>query len=176
LRLADLGLAGLGLARPRRPAGVAEVGPPPPEPADAGPRERGEFDPDALSEHEHVEPLVTGSERVRLGARPVDEAVAGADLVDVSVLPRQAGSAEHIEDLLLGAVHVRGRRPLARADLDPLQADGAAAGRAAEVAPGAAEMAEVRAEALGVVPVRDDGTVHGAVSRTCRLGRRVRRK
>ena len=54
---------------------------------------------------------------------------------------------EDEEDLLRRALDVRRRRPAAGIDLDPLDADALGAGRAAEVAPGGAEVARARGAA-----------------------------
>ena len=86
----------------------------------------------------------------------MDDAVAGADLVDVAVLPGEAGAAEDVDDLLLGALDVRRRRPLAGVDLEPLQPDGDRPGRASEVAPDRAQVSELVAPAVDIVPVDDE--------------------
>ena len=88
-----------GRARPQhaRARQVAELGRPP------------------LAEREHVHRLVAGDQRVRARVRPVDEAVARAHLVRLPRAPREPAAREHVEDLLLGAVVVRGRRAACRA-------------------------------------------------------------
>ena len=47
---------------------------------------------DAVAEGEDAEPVGAGAEGVRLAGAAVDEAVAGADLVDRAVLPGEAGA------------------------------------------------------------------------------------
>ena len=122
-------------------------------PRDACPRKHSVAVELALSEGQHVEPGGTGSERVRLLLRYMDEAVAFGDLVDLPILPRDAGSSEHEKDLLLSAFDVRRRRPLAGVDLDPLEPDAPRAGGRAQISPGAGQMAGFTPDRLHLVPV-----------------------
>ena len=133
-----------------------------PRPLEA--RKIGQPRPYADPEGEHVDPLRARDDAMRLLLGEVDEAVAGADLVGRELLtvplPRQAGSAEHVENLLLVALHVDRRRAFARVDLDPVYAHGNAPGGRAEVGPVRGQLvADLGALALGVFPVRDRG--HG---------------
>ena len=73
---------------------------------------------------------------------PVHHAVLGAHRERLAVLPQQTLAAEHEEDLLVGAVLVRGRRELALGHLDAPQAHIACARFAAEVAPDAVDVAD----------------------------------
>ena len=86
----------------------------------------------ARAEREHVEALVAGAQAVRLTS-PVHDAVAGAHLEGGAVEQADPRAAEDEEDLLLGRLAVEGRRPLARIDPDPVQADRLRPGRGAEV-------------------------------------------
>ena len=97
---------------------------------------------------------------MRLALRLVHQAVARADLVRLAVLPREPRAAEDEEDLLVGAVHVRGRRDLALVELDAMDAGVHRACGAAEVRPRAAEPAARRPARLEVVPVRES---HSAI-------------
>src|SRR6185312_7550273 len=162
--LGRVGRAGAGLALPRR--GVAAgANPARAVPRHAGAGQVGAAAADALAEREHVEAVAPGLEGVGLAAGEVDEAVAGGDRVRgravALVLPREAAAAKHPEDLLLGVLDVRGRRPLSRRDRDPLQADRGRAGGRAEVAPFGVEVAGGRVDALHVVPVRDPAHAGG---------------
>ena len=155
LGLAYLRLPGCDLARPGMIAG-ARIRPRREDPGDVPARQVGDLQRNAHAVDEDVEPVVAGPQRVRPGARRMDDAVAGPDLVDLPVLPGEAGAAEDVDDLLLGALDVRRRRPLAGVDLEPLQPDGDRPGRASEVAPDRAQVSELAAAALDVVPVRDE--------------------
>src|SRR5579859_4387220 len=90
-------------------------------------------------------------DRVAATAGQVDDAVAGADLRYPSLVPAQARAGQHIEDLLLAAVLVHGRRPAAGWDLDPPHADADGAGRLAKERPSPAQMAELERRAGGRV-------------------------
>ena len=104
---------------------------------------------------QHLEPVGAAAQRVLLVIGEVDDAVAGAQLVDLLVLPGEARPAEHEDDLLGGAVRVgRGRQP-ARIDPDAVDADRRAADRIAEPLPARRHLALLAAARLGVVPVRD---------------------
>src|SRR5919201_5547339 len=67
----------------------------------------------ARPEREHVEASVAAAQRMGLVEVLVNDAVALTDLVRLVVHPRESGAAEHVEDLLRLAVHVRGRWLLA---------------------------------------------------------------
>ena len=72
-------------------------------------------------------PAGPGLKRVGVLEREVEKAVAGAHLVsDGSPSPSHCtetpGAAEDVEDLLLGALEVKRRRPHPRIDLDSLEA------------------------------------------------------
>ena len=71
------------------------------------------------------------------------------------LLPGEPAAAEHVEELLLDAVVVRRRRPAARRDLDPADADADAAGGLAEERPGALQVADAELAARRLVEVRD---------------------
>jgi hypothetical protein len=108
-----------------------------------------------LAVGEHGQALRSGDHRVLRPAREVHDGVAGADLVDGAVDPRQARALEHEEDLLLGAVLVHGPGAAARLDVDQRHADGGRTGRLAERAERRAHLADVADLALDVVPVRE---------------------
>lgn len=134
---------------------VAHVDPRAAEPCDARAREVADLGSVPRPEGEHVEPVVAGAERVRLPAGEMDEAVSRPDLVGLLLLERDTRPGEHVEDLLLGRLPVQGRRPLARIDLDALNAYTHAPRSVAEVSPGAREVGELCAARLDVVPVND---------------------
>src|SRR5205823_9104819 len=131
------------------------VDPARPEPRDTRAREVRSLLPSPVAVREHVEALRACPERVRLRVAPVHQAVARPDLVRAAVLPRQARAAEHEEDLLRGAVHMRRRGPLLRRDLDPSQAHADRPGGGSEVGPHRIEVAGAAVAWLDVVPVRD---------------------
>src|SRR6187431_556633 len=85
----------------------------------------------------------------------VDEGVVFADLEDLAVLPRETGTAENEEDLLLRPLGVRGSRPLARVDQDAFEPDGDTPGRASKVVPAPGDVPALSPVRLDVVPVRD---------------------
>jgi hypothetical protein len=87
--------------------------------------------------------------------RQMEEHVALADLEAFAVLPRDPRAAEDEEHFLLRAFGVRRRRPSVGVDADALEAEGDAAGRAAEVVPVAGEVADFAAMRVDVVPVRN---------------------
>ena len=107
----------------------------------AEPRKRHALVVPARTEGEHVE-LVERVQRVRGLAGWVEDAVASADLVRVAVLPREPATGEHVEQLLLAAVRMRGRRPAARRELDPAHADADRPGGLAEQRPRALEVSD----------------------------------
>jgi hypothetical protein len=104
-----------------------------------------------LTVREHVQPVGAGTQRVRLLLRQMDEHVALTDLEGLAVLPGETGAAEDEKDLLLGALGVRGGRPLACIDDDALQAGRHGAGHPAEVVPVASEVPCLAAVRLDVV-------------------------
>ena len=136
-----IGRARSGLARERVLA-VGEVDPARERPRGLRARKRSEPDVDALSEHEHVEAALGCAQGVHPASGAVHDAVARADRIRSPVLPQQTAAAEHEEDLLIGAVLVRGRREIPGLDLDPAHADRASAGGAPEVAPQPFHVAE----------------------------------
>src|SRR5438067_2408395 len=81
------------------------------------------------------EPLLAGDEGVGLPAGQVDDTVARSDLVRLALLPREAGPAEDLGDLLLLTLAVHRRRALPRQDLDAVDADRHRAGGGAEIRP-----------------------------------------
>ena len=111
----------------------------------------------ARAEGEHVE-LGQRVQRVRARPREVDDAVARADLGDLTALPRQSLPGQDVEDLLGAAVLVRERRPGAFTYLDPPQADPDAARILAEIRPGRMQVADGQLAASGFVEV---GEPHG---------------
>src|SRR5205814_955498 len=110
--------------------------------------------PAARAVGEVVEAGRPGPERVRLRTRAVDDAVAGSDLVRLPVLPGQAASSQEEEDLLVGSLDVRRRRPVLRLELDAAHACADRARGDAEVAPGAADVTGRPHERVDLVPVR----------------------
>src|SRR5256886_4006933 len=109
----------------------------------------------ALAERDHVETVVAGADRVLLVQIPVDDAVAGTNLVRVVVEQRQSGTGEDIEDLLRLTVDVGRRRLLAGCELDPARAGARGPGGHAEIGPGAGHLASLVAPLLDLVQVRD---------------------
>src|SRR6185437_3921230 len=99
------------------------------------PRQRGERSVAALAEHEYVQAARSATKRVRAPFGPVHDAIAGADCIGVAVLPQQALTAEHVEDLLVGAVLVGRSRKVPIGDLDAPQANCARACSATEIVP-----------------------------------------
>ena len=77
-------------------------------------RQPGQAGGRAAAEGEHVEAVAGAEDRVRLGARAVQDAVAGAHRVRAPVLPAEALAAEDVEELLLVGVDVDRHRALAR--------------------------------------------------------------
>ena len=85
----------------------------------------------------------------------MDDAIAGADFVDLVVLPGEPGAAEHEVELLRGTVRVRRRRELARRDADPVHADADGARSAPEPLPEGIHLAFRGVMLVDVVPVHD---------------------
>ena len=83
------------------------------QPPGAGARQPRHPGVRAAAEHQHVEPGAGAGDRVRLGARAVQDAVPRADRVGAPVLPAQAVAGEHVEQLLLVTVDVDRHRVLA---------------------------------------------------------------
>jgi hypothetical protein len=122
-------------------------------PHDPGARQPGQPGVRALREGEHVQAAVAAEDRVRLGADAVHDAVARPDAEGPAVLPAQPRAGQHVEDLLLVAVHVHGHRPLARAEPVAAQAGARRAGRGPEPPALAAQLAAVEHHGPDVVPV-----------------------
>src|SRR4029079_3380649 len=112
----------------------------------------------ALAEGEHVEPLVPRTQRVRL-ENAVDDAVAGTDLEGAIREQADTRAGEPEEDLLLAGLAVERRRPLARIDLNPGDADRLRPGGGAEIGPETRDVAGFRAAALDLVPVREHAPI-----------------
>ena len=109
-----------GLDVPRIVVAALDPRPADPDRARAGqPADLGRV---ARAEDEEVEPVGAGDERVLEVVGALDHAVAGTHLVHLAVLPGEAGAAEHVVDLLRGAVRVRRRRQPARRDADAVHA------------------------------------------------------
>jgi hypothetical protein len=112
-----------------------------------------------VAEGDDVQPVVAGEQRVPFTAGEVDDAVAFADLVHAHVargaelLPGPAASAEDVEDLLFRALDVRGGRPAAGIDLDPVDAEPGRAGGSGEVGPRTGEVTHFGAVGFRFVPV-----------------------
>src|SRR5581483_7666705 len=85
----------------------------------------------------------------------VDDAVAGANLVHLAVLPGEPVAAEHVDDLLGEAVRVRRRRQPAGIDADAVDADAHGARRVAETLPFRGHLALLEPVRLDLVPVGD---------------------
>src|SRR6266516_2881744 len=147
----------LGLAIPR--VAVVHLDPAGDRPHRATARQLAAREVLPRTEREHVEPLVTAADRVRLVEVLVDDAVAGADLVRLLVQPCKPRTGEHVEGLLRLTVHVRRRRHLTGRELDPSNTAAVAAGRGAEVGPRGGHLAALVPPLLDLVPVRD---AHGA--------------
>ena len=79
-------------------------------------------------ERQQRQTAVARQERVRLAVGTVDDRVALDDLVGLALLPAQAVAGEHVEDLLLLAVHVHRHLAAARRNLEPAGADPGRAG------------------------------------------------
>ena len=102
---------------------VRALDPGPPEPDRLRPWQPAELRRVSRAVDQHLEPVGPAPERVLLVVGQMDDAVAGPELVDLLVLPRETGSAEDVDDLLGGAVGVgRGRQP-PRIDLHAVDAD-----------------------------------------------------
>jgi hypothetical protein len=131
----------------RQPAGI--------EPHRAGAWQPGRAGVRAAAIPEHVETRSRPGDRVRLGARQVQDAVACAHRVGASVLPAEALTGEHVEELLLVTVHVDGHRALA--GREPVAAEPGAVGPrgGAETPARAAQVAPVDHGRLDLVPVRE---------------------
>ena len=125
------------------------------EAGDARSREPGHGRDRTLAEHEHVETVGAGDQRVRFLADTVDDAVAGADLVRLAVLPREAAACEHEEDLLLGDLDVHWRRLLCRGHARASHADLDGAGGLTEIPAFVLDGPLGLARRLELVPVRD---------------------
>ena len=133
----------------------AALDPGPADPHGARARQPAELGGVAGAEHQAVEPVGAGDERVLHLVGAVDHAVAGPHLVHLLVLPGQTGAAQHVVDLLGRAVGVgRGGQP-AGSDPHPVDADADRAGRLAELLPGGVHLALGGAMPLDVVPVHD---------------------
>jgi hypothetical protein len=115
----------------------------------------------AHPEGEHVEAVRACDERVRLLLDEVREAVSLPKLVRPVLLavplPRKAGAAKDVVDLLLGELDVERRRALTWRDVDPLDADSDAARRLAEITPAARERAQLVELRPDLVPVDQMG-------------------
>jgi hypothetical protein len=114
-----------------------------------------------VPEGDDVETVRARLERVPLAAGEVDDAVTLAHLVhphlalSAELLPGPTGAAQHVEELLLGGLDVRRRRPHARIDLDSVDADPPRVGRRREVRPGSGEVPELGAVGFRFVPMGD---------------------
>ena len=107
----------------------------------------------AAGERQHVETHVAGDDRVRLGARAVDDAVAGRHGVGPAVLPAQPDAAEHVKELLLIGVDVHRHRPLTRGHPVSTESRPHRARRGAEALARSLQRAAVNAHPFDVVPV-----------------------
>src|SRR6185437_17107652 len=114
----------------------------------------------ALAERQHIERLER-VQRVGSPASQVDDAVSGADLTRLPVLPREAAAAQHVEDLLVEPVLVGRRGPPAGGELEPAHSDLDATGGFAGVRPTAAEVTELDLAPAAFVQSRDS---HGGDS------------
>ena len=106
-------------------------------------------------EHEGVEPVGAATESVLLVVGQVHDAVSGPDLVALLVLPRQAGPAEDVDELLGGAVRVWGSREPLRIDAHAVDAETDGSGDVAEPLPARGHLADLAAPQVDVVPVRE---------------------
>src|SRR5579885_1927387 len=104
---------------------------------------------------QHVEALLSGAQRVLLVVGDVDDAVAGADLVHLAVLPGEPVAAQDVDDLLGDAVRVRRRRQPARVDAHPVHADADRARGVSQALPLGGHLALLQPVRLDVVPVGD---------------------
>src|SRR5450756_2569943 len=154
---------------------AADLDPAPPEPGHAGARQARHWSRAARTEGEHVQALVAGDQRVRRASGDVDDAVAGRHLAGLAVLPAESVSAEDVEDLLLGIVHVGRRGPPARLDLDAFEAGSDAPAGLAEVGPGGAHRADLDPPARDLVPPRDSARRHHVSSPSHAAGAHRRR-
>jgi hypothetical protein len=117
------------------------------QPGDAGVR--------AAAVGEHVEPVAGAGDRVRLGARQMQHAVARPYAVGVPVLPAEALAGEDVEQLLLVAVHVHRHRALARREPVAAEAGARRSRRGSEPPARAAQVTVVDRDRLDVVPVHE---------------------
>jgi hypothetical protein len=112
----------------------------------------------ACSEDQHVEPVGPSPQRVLLVVGEMDDAIAGADVVDLLVLPREARPPEDEDDLLRGTVGVGRSREPARVDAYPVDPDGDGARGVPEPLPARGHLPLLAASGLDLVPMRDHHT------------------
>ena len=143
----------LGLAVPR--VVDAPFDPLPPEPDRTRARQPAEVRRVPRAEDDVLEPVRPRDERVLELGRAMDDAVAGAHLVDLLVLPVEPRAREHVVDLLRRAVRVRRGRQLPGRDAHEVDADALRAGGLPEPLPGGVHLALCAAVRLDVVPVRE---------------------
>ena len=147
---------------PRVPGRDRVVDPGGPGPEHARARQMRELGRAPLAEREHVQRL---AHRDDACARPRPAGRRGSRPARTScVSPARHESPlpdEHVEDLLLGAVVVRGRRALAGLDADPAEPDVDRPGRAAEVLPERIDVAALDLVAAGRRVVRVREVLHG---------------
>src|SRR6478735_5259608 len=155
--LGQLQFAGRGLALPGMRAGGDLHGRV--HPQHAGAREPGRRRPRPLAEGQDVEAVVSRDERVVLRRGDVDDRVALAHLARCRaaavVLPEDARTAEHVEDLLLRELGVDRRRAPAGLDLQQRDADAVGPDRIAQVHARQAHRTGLEDAALDLVPVGD---------------------
>jgi hypothetical protein len=101
------------------------------------------------------------------------DAVPGAHDVRLAVLPQHPLAAQHEEDLLVGAVIVRGGGEMPGSDLDAAQAYVAAARFTTEVVPDAFDVPDCELAAVPPVDVRRSHDGDAISRRARRAGRRV---
>lgn len=109
----------------------------------------------AGAEDEELEPLRARDERVLELVRALDDAVAGAYLVHLVVLPEQARTSQHEVDLLGRAVRMGRGGQLSRRDADAVHTYALRARRGAEHLPRRVHRPLGATVLLDVVPVRD---------------------
>src|SRR5512132_2852456 len=173
LRLADRSLAAVGILalaglRPRRS-----------EPGNARARQMRGIAASPPAVGDERQPFRPCPKGVRLPPRPVHEAVAGPHLIGLAVLPGEPIALEDEEDLLLGGVEVRRRRPPPGLHADPVDTDADAARRSTHELPRAVDVPPLELTGLDVIPVDErhfdgrSGTSPSSVN-SCRVSSSVR--
>ena len=128
-----------------------------------GAREPAELGRKIRPVHEVVETVGPCTERVLELVRPLHDAVAGAHLVRLLVLPCEPRPGEHEVDLLRCAVRVRGRRQHPGGHLHAIDAYALGAGGVPQAAPGCVHLPFRKPACRHLVPVDDLRVTHRSI-------------